>query len=287
MLKVNRQSKAFTLIELLVVISIIAVLISILLPALSSARAEGQKIKCMTGLRGLAQTALTYSNDDAKGVLGPVHPRVASSTIHPSHDFGGGPGTAEIYRWEALFDPRTRPFNHIMYGPKGVTKNTEPGNRGVFQAYQCSGAELGWQFVDGLIDAADAEISAFLTSGTAYRQNTLVYTDDTSGAIYGRPTNRIPDTSITVSYMENRAYQTLFVNDLWGFHPFVDLDGYHRKRGTFNVAFCDGHAESRYFGKGTYYPETFHPIGETSYPDVRGTWGRFDCFPEPTIKFID
>src|SRR6185503_11784963 len=60
-MKANR--KAFTLVELLVVIGIIAVLIGILLPSLSRARASAQRVKCSAALQQVGQGFMMYGTE--------------------------------------------------------------------------------------------------------------------------------------------------------------------------------------------------------------------------------
>lgn len=58
-----RRRCAFTLIELLVTIAIIALLIGILLPALSAARESGKALKCLANMRTLGQGVTLYAGD--------------------------------------------------------------------------------------------------------------------------------------------------------------------------------------------------------------------------------
>jgi prepilin-type N-terminal cleavage/methylation domain-containing protein len=59
----ERRAGGFTLIELLLVVSIVALLVSITLPALGQARATSRRLECLTNLKGFGVALELYRKD--------------------------------------------------------------------------------------------------------------------------------------------------------------------------------------------------------------------------------
>ncbi|MGH7179035.1 MAG: prepilin-type N-terminal cleavage/methylation domain-containing protein, partial [Tepidisphaeraceae bacterium] len=71
--KSRNRSGGFSLAELLVVIGIIGILIGLLMPSLSKARAKAQTVQCQSNLRQLGVILHAYVNEN-RGWLFPVGP---------------------------------------------------------------------------------------------------------------------------------------------------------------------------------------------------------------------
>lgn len=93
----NRQNKGFTLVELLVVISIIALLIGILIPAIGKARTSARIAVDLANLRSHGIGAAAYSGDNQNNMPNVVHGDGKSGigvyttgpAHHPAEGYGG------------------------------------------------------------------------------------------------------------------------------------------------------------------------------------------------------
>jgi len=115
------RARGFTLVELLVVVSIIALLLSILLPSLRKARDQAKTLMCQTRARSLSTGAFTYCSE--WGVYPPSLSNFADSVSNPSVQilhWAGGVDWLGIGDQAGAFVPGD-PFNPQTGNPKGFT----------------------------------------------------------------------------------------------------------------------------------------------------------------------
>ena len=101
-------ARAFTLVELLVVIGIIAVLISLLLPALGRAREQANTTVCKSNLHQIGLAMMTYSNDN-HGLWVPAQ--------YIGAGYSGGPTSASDMWCSILMVNKYLPVITTQYAP--------------------------------------------------------------------------------------------------------------------------------------------------------------------------
>ena len=106
--------RGFTLVELLVVISIIALLISLLLPALAMARQSGLSIQCETNLRSLGQLAAEYVASNKGFLLSNQQPTSPNEFAYAWND--------QLFDWEMGIPASSGSVAYMTY--KMTLRNT-------------------------------------------------------------------------------------------------------------------------------------------------------------------
>ena len=215
------MKKQFTLVELLVVIAIIAILASMLLPALNKARDNAKKISCVSRQRQLGQAVFFYRNDN-------------DDYITPSLTYS----SAGYLSWAARCMEYLPP-TEVYFCPAKTTSNVLSEWRKNSYAKTAATTNPTWsmfRFVDFGLNKAHLGTSQRYMSGPA--------TWDTSAK-----GSHIKHQSTTILlgdsfYRANTAngYCTLF--DIFG---TTGYDGYldARHNGSVNITWADGHVESK------------------------------------------
>ncbi|MEM8784113.1 MAG: prepilin-type N-terminal cleavage/methylation domain-containing protein [Planctomycetota bacterium] len=210
-----QQIYGFTLIELLVVVSIIALLVGLVLPALGAARRQARSLQCLTITRSIGQAVRMYLDDHEQRFAPTDHGGSGSST--PQWDvqlagYLGFPGVLRAWR-------DTAPFHYLENNPTAVAYYRE-----VLRCPEREDAERTYDFSYG--QNAWFSLSAAETGGPVYWDEAWV-----------------PRPSQTVLHGEVDGQSNHIMAHFWKSGLARPGDGLAlRHAGRFNAVFADGHA---------------------------------------------
>ena len=121
-----KKTNGFTLIELLVVISIIALLLSILMPGLQLAKAKAKNLLCATNLKGIVTAWHMYSGDNGEKLCGPG----------TRYDPTGGPANKDDWVWAPTVEDTDYSVSWPYSPPQATQAEREEGlKRGALWPY--------------------------------------------------------------------------------------------------------------------------------------------------------
>ena len=160
----------FTLIELLVVISIIAVLMSLILPAVQNAREAGRRTQCLNNLRNLTTAAASFASSNSS--------QLPALSYYPISNAGSAAQTIEGRSWLVEILPHIDQQGAFDRWNKDVAwnagTNAALANNLYIDVFACPNDESAFQIPGGLSYVANG---GFTRSGSGSRDN-----DDGMGA---------------------------------------------------------------------------------------------------------